>query len=658
MSFDIKRETIYVKYSPEKKSADDEENYEGLELYEISRPKKMDEEDFETLLNFFRRVDDEMKFDGVRFTDDVLTSNNLHFFCLKSGAVMFKIIKSGGQAELYGFFVALSDVRTAWLYIDKLCYMLAGETPAASGSGIVKEEELFVLDVNSFTGLPSALRSSLMDLGARLSAAPFPESFALTCLPKSFFPDGVKVYENGFMPEKTSGEAKERTIELDDALLTRLSDKCKEPLKSAVIMCVSNDDEGDDTEVKKGGLFGKRKKGQQPREEARAVKQWRYEFISNLQRQSENCDFIHLNEPIEYSPVADTFYAYVGVIPGSGDDAMIPASKIPGAEIYVPGAKRKPSVASIDAAPARPPSAADIAPSVPVAAPETPFASSEPFAPSAPFAGTEPMIEITAPSSGAGMSAVTPRHSPTALSLDMDSPVRSSSGKSAWDGEPETRGGNATVLEVDMFGGEEPARPKFGYSQADKSAVEDMMPHPIYMRPPETAAPPSAMKPTAPIFEVTSAVEDDEADEEDITPDIEITPYAETVGAGYSDIEITPLIREPGLDIEVAPRVEVTPPVRKPEPPAEITPPVRKPEPPVELTPFVREAKPVTSVSPLPPPPAPVTITPLVWSATSAEIEDDGETSGEMEAVTLKPKSSGNSVMDLYYQNLNKHNPK
>ncbi|MDR0221980.1 MAG: hypothetical protein LBI38_00360 [Oscillospiraceae bacterium] len=674
MSFDINREIIYFKYSPQKSvsAASKEPEYEGLDLYAISRPEGIDEADFATLLNFFRRIDGEYKFDGARYANETLTSNNLHFFCLNSGAAMFKITESAGtpgngQAELFGFFIALSDVRTAWLYIDKLCYMLAGEEPGKAQSGTIEEDMVSGLDANSVKELPPVFRSSLMELAGRLAVVNFPESFALTCLPESFFPDGVKVYENGFMPVKTDGSAKEKTIEFDDALLARLSGECKEPLKSAVIISVSNDDEENVAEVKKGGFFGKFKKNQQSQREVKAVNQWRYDFISNLQRQSENCDFIRLNAPVEYSPIMDTFKAYVGIVPGSKEDKLIPVSKIPSANIFIPGARRRPSVASMEAPPSvasmeapppvasmeappsvapmeappsvapmeTPPSVApkkEAKPSVtPMKAGRKPSAVSETVPPS--HSPKAAVIDMVATGSSPSANTASPSHSPNALSLDM-----TPRGKSAWDSEPETRYGSLVVSGANELYGDdgEPTRPKFGRSQIDKSAVEDMMPHSIYMNSPKAApVKPPVTPPPPPIFEVKPIVEEDESDDDDVAPAIEIAPF----------------VQEP------EPATASPPFVQEPEP-ATASPFVREPEaPPVLETvpayPSEWEIKPMTNPSSLPPPPVPVTIAPSsVWNASSAETEEDGETSGEMEAVTLKPKSSGNSVMDLYYQNL------
>jgi len=59
-------------------------------------------------------------------------------------------------------------------------------------------------------------------------------------------------------------------------------------------------------------------------------------------------------------------------------------------------------------------------------------------------------------------------------------------------------------------------------------------------------------------------------------------------------------------------------------------------------------------MSKLPPPPAPVTLDqPQVWSATTAEIVRETETSGEMDAVALKPKGM-NPALELYYRSQKK----
>jgi len=584
MNFDINREIIYIKYSPPETSKSD-----GLDGYAAPRPASMAEPDFNTLLNFFRKICGELKSDEAHYSGDTLLNNNTHFFCFKSGAALFKIAPcpaAQNTPELYGYFFAAENVRTAWVYIGKLCYVLAGDSPRFGKSGKFSEEKLAGLDVNSLNTLHETYKTALSEMTAKLSERNYPENFVLSCLPDNFYPDGVKVYNSGFIPVKTNTKSTDVIVEFDDAALAGMVNGCKEPLRTAVIASVAADDT-DDTpaEVKKGGFFRLfRKETPVVEVKGKPIRSWRYDFLGETMRRTESCDFIRLNEPLEYSPISDTFFAYNAIVAPEAKEAMLPIP--PAARVYVPSSL-KPLAPLPMPVPAPAPIPAAVQPIAPLP---------EPPAPMQP----EPEPVVTA------KPAITPIHPIThamkpepakPASLEIE-PVR----KPSKPFKPKT---------------DQPKPVHFGSVDMTAADVSET----VNVPKPEPVA-------AVPMF--------DESEQP------------------------KPVLKKPE-PVFVPPAPEPEPP--KPEPP--------KPAP-VELTPFIHKkpepepdfefedsgfepivATPI-SMSKLPPPPAPVTIdAPPVWSATTAEIVQSGDTSGEMDAVAVKPKSM-NPALELYFKSQKK----
>ena len=139
MIFAVNRDIVYLKYSPDSKTI------EGLTNYTAVRPDLMSDADFQSVINFFRKIVDETKTDGARYVNEVLMTNNINHFCLKGGTVLFKVVETqygSGIPELYGFYTLLSSVRTMWIEIDKLCYLLAAETPGSAENGSIDYDML------------------------------------------------------------------------------------------------------------------------------------------------------------------------------------------------------------------------------------------------------------------------------------------------------------------------------------------------------------------------------------------------------------------------------------------------------------------------------------------------------------------------------------
>ncbi|MCL2634785.1 MAG: hypothetical protein FWD34_09770 [Oscillospiraceae bacterium] len=657
MSFNINRKIIHIKNLSEDTSA----------------PSKMAPGDFETLLNFFRRINDEIKAEGSRLSNETLAQHNIQFFCLSSGAVMFKIIENplnpgGDMAEIYGFFIPLSDVRTAWLDIDKLCMMLAVEAPGSAESGELSYEKLCEVDTAALRQLSATFRNSLREAAGKLVDKPFPESFAVSCLPKIFFPDGVNIYENGFFSSTTDGSVKEKVIELDDRLIADLLAECKEPLKSAVIMCVANESDDSQAEEKKGGLFKMFKKNSQSLDEAKAIKQWRYEFISNLQRQSENCDFIIVDKPIEYSPIMDTFNAYTGKVGTDKDD--LPS--VPSARIYMP----KPAPTSI--APMSTVAQMNAVAPAQNAAPAFDFSQFTSSKPQAPITGIEPMLSSDAMQAVSALEVKpTPKLEPmpTIEPMQTFEPVK----------PPEPVKPAPIIEPMQTI---EPVKPP-----------EPVKPAPIIepMQTFEQIKPPEPVKP-APTIEPMASVEPMHTG--DLMQAVE--PISKKSASSWDDFVLEPsqpAQPEPisqqtdfslsaGMDFfsgekESAPL---------PKPFAAMTEAMSfsdKPDfkPTNEFKPGIdgdsdtdqleavssslyTQAESVQTAkasrrgwdddiesdsSPLPPPPAPVTVpTEKVWASTMASVEKDDGTSGEMDAVMLEPdrRASTSTIMDMYYKSL------
>ncbi|MCL1789079.1 MAG: hypothetical protein FWG33_01845 [Oscillospiraceae bacterium] len=299
----INRQIIYLKHSP------DNSDIEGTP-YKAIRPIGMADADFNSILNFFKKIVDETKVDGLRYSDDTLMKFNLNHFCLSGGTVLFKVVESvkmpgSGVPELYGFFTPVSDVRTMWLEIGKMCYLLASEIPGGVKDGAIDYEELSAYDSNSVHGVKSYYRTSLETMVKDLFSSPFPINAALTSMPDEFYPQGVKFYSNGTNSEKTDSTLKEVGIEFDNKKIRYTIGKCNQSLKSALLVSVPHDDEI------KGGFLKLKKKGEGS---AKAIRQWCYDYTHNGQQQSDNCDFIVLDKAFEYSPVGDTFNAYIGNI--------------------------------------------------------------------------------------------------------------------------------------------------------------------------------------------------------------------------------------------------------------------------------------------------------------------------------------------------------
>jgi len=673
MSFDINREILYIRYSPTESTKTD-----GLEHYAAERPASMEESDFGTLLNFFRIINDETRSDGEHYSNDTLTTNNIHFFCFKSGAAMFKITSCPsmpGSPELYGYFFAADDVRTAWLYSGKLCFVLAADQPKTGKKGKFSEDKLAELDAEAVPGLHETFRTSLTELAKTLAARVCPINFALSCLPEDFYPEGVVVYESGFIPMKTNTKTVDVVLELDDAALAGMINACKEPLRTAVLISTEEDDSDEaPVEVKKS-FFGMLKKEKAaPQIKGKQIKRWKYDFLGTGGKQVESCDFIRLNEPIEYSPIGDTFYAYNAIVANDEKDAMYP--KPPAARIYVPSSLKPLAplplpVPEPEAAPALvpiPETVFEPRPAVPIqstkpalepvppiqlvapplpkqALPVTPIPAPKPAEPE-PIAVTPPPVPVTPVS-------VTPPPAPKPAPMEISIEPMRKSGKQrpapAVSVTANVRPGSVEMPSAPSVdeGEEERGLPTFGRSKTDMSKVESMVPitAKIYgqqMPDPVKMPEPIRMPDPEPVF-----------------------AKPEPVFAKPEPVFIQP---EPEYEPEPEP-VFVTP---EPEPAYAAPEPEPVPEP-VELTPFIHK-KPdpepefefedsgfepifeVPNTSKLPPPPAPVTLDTLsTWSSTSAQIIRETDTSGEMDAVALKPKTM-NPALELYYKSQQKNN--
>ncbi|MCL1904224.1 MAG: hypothetical protein FWF94_07395 [Oscillospiraceae bacterium] len=299
----INRQILYFKHSS------DNSDIAGMS-YKAIRPFGMDDADFNSILNFFKKIVDETKVEGLRYSDDTLMKYNLNHFCLNGGTLLFKVIEAtkmpgSGVPELYGFFTPLSDVRTMWLSIDKMCYLLAAETPGSAKDGAIDYDVLSEYDSNTIHGVKSYYRTSLENMMKDLLSSPFPINVALTASPDEFFPQGVKFYSNGMTSEKTDSTLKEVEIEFDKKKIRYSIGKCNQSLKHAHLVSIPHDDE------LKGGFLKLKKKNDGT---SKAIRQWNYEYTNNGEQQSDNCDFITIDKSFEYSPVGDTFNAYIGNI--------------------------------------------------------------------------------------------------------------------------------------------------------------------------------------------------------------------------------------------------------------------------------------------------------------------------------------------------------
>lgn len=652
MSFDINREILYFRHSLSASS-----ELDGLERCVAERPASMEESDFNTLLNFFRTINDEVRSDGERYSNDTLMNNNLHFFCFKSGAAMFKITPCPAvpsAPELYGYFFAAEDVRTAWLYAGKLCFVLSADPPKTGKKGKFSEDKLAGLEIDSIKGLHETFKSSLSDLAKKLASRSFPANFALSCLPDDFYPKGVTVYESGFIPMKTNTKNTDVVVEFDDNALAGMINACREPLKTAVLISSEEDDSDDfPVEVKKVGLFGKLKK-EKPTVEVREkqVKRWKYEFLGAVGKRSESCDFIRVNEPVEYSPVSDTFYAYNEIVANESKEAMYP--KPPAAKIYVPSSLKPlaplpvpapepesaPALTPIPEIALTPPRAEPIQSAKPALEPVSPVKLMTPPmpvpvpkpAPPPPPVPKPATVAMPAPPPAPVPKPAPPPPPPKPVVIEpmrkpgKQRPASAAPGKSFQPGK----------VEMPSFD-DERGLPTFGRSKADMSAVESMTPlaTKIYgQQMPEPVKMPELVKMPEPEPPFTKHE----------PPFTETEPEPEPM---FTEIEPEPLFTEPEPEPVPEP-IKLTPFIHK------------KPEPEPEYEFDEPDFEPIFEMpiptSKLPPPPAPVTLDTLsTWNSSSAQIIHETETSGEMDAVALKPKSM-NPALELYYRSQKNNN--
>ncbi|MCL1831819.1 MAG: hypothetical protein FWG45_02775, partial [Oscillospiraceae bacterium] len=298
-----------------------------LRNYEAQRPSAISDDDFNAMLNFFRKIIDETKMDGTKFAPPTLMRHHIGHFCLSGGTVLFKIVdKMPGAAvpELYGFYTPLADVRTMWLEIESLCYLLTMEVPGSTKNEAVDYDTLSRLNVNDINAQP-IYKEKLEGMARAFAASAYPVSGVLTCLPSEFYPTGVKLYENGMIAEKTDNAIKEIILELNEQQVQQELLNCPVPLKGAILVSVPFVDE----DAKKGGLFGKKHKDEAGK---KAINQWYYKYVLNSQQQDDICDFIKLDKPFEYSSVSDTFAQLTGKF---GDNALV-LPEIDTASIYAP----------------------------------------------------------------------------------------------------------------------------------------------------------------------------------------------------------------------------------------------------------------------------------------------------------------------------------
>jgi hypothetical protein len=395
--FEINRDILYIKQSPASKGV------EGLVGYEAVRPAGISDDDFSSMMNFFKKIIDETKLDGARYADKVLLRHNINLFCLKSGTVLFKIVECPkmygcGVPELYGFFTPIDRVRAMWIEIDKLCYLLASEVPGTTKEEILDPDMLTYLDVDDIDDAQPVYKKAFQEMLGGFLKSPYPVSAALSGIPDEFYPRGVKLYKNGMDIEKTDGVSKEIEIEFDENQINNAIERCTEPLKSALLVSMPHEDEIETVSKKKQSLF-KKKGGDYVRPVGRAIRQWCYDYIHNGEHNSENCDFIVLDKAFEYSPVTDTFNAHIGKVGDMVDklpeinSARIKSDDLPPpapVQAKVPKVKPKPT----------PPTAAVTAPPVqpqPAPAPAAPKVAPQPAPQAAPAPAPAPVAPKTAP---------------------------------------------------------------------------------------------------------------------------------------------------------------------------------------------------------------------------------------------------------------------
>ncbi|MCL2754749.1 MAG: hypothetical protein FWD35_03395, partial [Oscillospiraceae bacterium] len=377
---------------------------EGLPTYEAVRPATMNDDDFNSMLNFFRKIIDETRYDGARYANISLMRYHMGNFCLAGGTVLFKVIekkKGSGVPELYGFYTELSNARSMWLEIEKLCYLLTLEQPGSVESGEIDYAYLNSLGVNHVQNAQPIYRSNLEKMAKDFQSSSYPVSGILTCLPSEFYPNGVKRYDNGMHVEKTDAVIKKITLEFNEAQIREKIAECTQPLQGAVLVSIPYEDE----DSKKGGLFGGKKK---KAANERVINQWHYRYVDGAAQKEENCDFIKLDKPFEYSPLIDTFNSYIGKF-GTNVDPLPdvdsagipqpkpPASEMPTATPGMPAAGGTPSAAAPPApgniravrppkptkqkSPPPPPIAAAPAGAAPVAPPPPQHSAAMPVAP-------------------------------------------------------------------------------------------------------------------------------------------------------------------------------------------------------------------------------------------------------------------------------------
>lgn len=160
-------------------------------------------------------------------------AGNLFFCCLESGAAMFSFLPSEGTVSMQGFYIAKSDLKTAWkLYVPYFIYLLTVGKCGLNEAARLNLEDLRSDALSSISGLSSPELACADEVIRKVRMHGTPFSFSSTRLPASMI---VGDFENlAPQPAEESSDSESSGIVFDPEALAAANAKVisanKEPM--------------------------------------------------------------------------------------------------------------------------------------------------------------------------------------------------------------------------------------------------------------------------------------------------------------------------------------------------------------------------------------------------------------------------------------------
>ena len=145
------------------------------------------------LTDIHGRINEKYVSSGAKKQLNKRLAGNLFFCCLESGAAMFSFLSDKAAVSMQGFYIAKSDLKTAWkLYIPYFIYLMSVGKCALNEAVRLNFEELRTGALNSISELSSSELACADEVIRKIRTHGTPFSFSSTRLPASMIPGGFE----------------------------------------------------------------------------------------------------------------------------------------------------------------------------------------------------------------------------------------------------------------------------------------------------------------------------------------------------------------------------------------------------------------------------------------------------------------------------------